>query len=233
MGIILWAISRGCDFVPIIGDHYNEPIFLTPLADFGGLTRTHAILGNSAAVDAGSPETPGSGGEACAPTDQRDALRPIDGNLNDVERCDPGAYEYQGVETIPQLLVSLSNPTPIFRVDQSNPDAFEVLVLGANGGEVAGIPVTFSAPAAGPGGLFSASGSNSITVTTGSSGQASSGEFITNSAHGDYLVEADVGEIPQTIAYQVTNTRANLATYDMDHRNDDYLPGDFLCDEIT
>src|SRR5262249_52143925 len=49
---------------------------LGPLAANGGPTRTHALLPNSPALDAANPLTPGSGGFACAPTDQRGVHRP-------------------------------------------------------------------------------------------------------------------------------------------------------------
>ena len=58
-----------------------------PLANNGGPTKTIALLGGSPAIDHGSPRKPGSGGTACAKTDQRGVKRPQG------ERCDVGAYE--------------------------------------------------------------------------------------------------------------------------------------------
>ena len=46
-----------------------------------------ALLPGSPAIDAGSPSTPGSGGSACAITDQRGIFRPQGG------QCDIGAFE--------------------------------------------------------------------------------------------------------------------------------------------
>lgn len=60
---------------------------LGPLAENGGPTQTHALLAGSPAVEAGNPAAPGSGGTACAATDQRGADRP--GGA----RCDMGAFE--------------------------------------------------------------------------------------------------------------------------------------------
>jgi CSLREA domain-containing protein len=60
---------------------------LGPLADNGGPTPTHALLNGSPALNSGSPAAPGSGGNACAATDQRGAGRP--GSF----RCDIGAFE--------------------------------------------------------------------------------------------------------------------------------------------
>jgi hypothetical protein len=56
---------------------------LGPLADNGGSTQTHALLQGSPAINKGNPAPPGSGGNACAATDQRGAPR----------NCDVGAYE--------------------------------------------------------------------------------------------------------------------------------------------
>jgi hypothetical protein len=44
-------------------------------------------LDDSPAINAGNPLAPGSGGVACAQTDQRGQRRPIGG------RCDMGAFE--------------------------------------------------------------------------------------------------------------------------------------------
>ena len=53
----------------------------------GGPTPTQALLAGSPALDAGNPATPGSGGGACAATDQRGVTRP--GGTT----CDIGAFE--------------------------------------------------------------------------------------------------------------------------------------------
>src|SRR6185295_7811037 len=59
----------------------------SPLAQNGGPTPTRALAAGSPALNAGHPGTPGSGGDACTATDQRDASRP--GST----RCDIGAFE--------------------------------------------------------------------------------------------------------------------------------------------
>ena len=48
---------------------------------------THALQSGSPAIDAGNPATPGSGGNACEPTDQRGVARPQGA------ACDIGAFE--------------------------------------------------------------------------------------------------------------------------------------------
>lgn len=60
---------------------------LGPLQDNGGPTFTHALLSGSAAIDAGNPAPPGSGGGACLATDQRGVARPYGA------ACDIGAFE--------------------------------------------------------------------------------------------------------------------------------------------
>jgi len=59
---------------------------LAPLALNGGNTLSHALDSGSPAIDAGS-------NAVCPETDQRDNLRPIDGNGDDTATCDIGAYE--------------------------------------------------------------------------------------------------------------------------------------------
>lgn len=61
---------------------------LGTLADNGGFTLTYSLPPGSPAIDAGSPLI-------CPPLDQRDMLRPIDGDSNGSAICDMGAFEYQ------------------------------------------------------------------------------------------------------------------------------------------
>lgn len=73
------------DILGVPGNPRN-PV-LAPLDENGGPTRTRPLLPGSPAIDAGNPAAPGSGGDACAATDQRGADRP--GGA----RCDMGAFE--------------------------------------------------------------------------------------------------------------------------------------------
>ena len=64
----------------------DDPM-LSPLANYGGPTLTHALLPGSPAIDAGSMAD-------CVSTDQRGFYRPIDGNGDGVLGCDIGAFEF-------------------------------------------------------------------------------------------------------------------------------------------
>ncbi len=67
---------------------------LGPLAFNGGPTDTHTLLAGSQAIDAGNDLlTVGTGGSACAATDQRLGPRPLDGDGDIAARCDIGAVE--------------------------------------------------------------------------------------------------------------------------------------------
>ncbi len=61
---------------------------LGALANNGGSTQTHALLAGSPAINAANPLPPGSGGFACAATDQRGTARPQG------TACDMGAFEF-------------------------------------------------------------------------------------------------------------------------------------------
>lgn len=64
---------------------------LMPLFDYGNGTLSHMVLPGSAAIGAGNPAQPGSGGNACPSTDQRGVDR---------SDCDIGAYEYRATYTV-------------------------------------------------------------------------------------------------------------------------------------
>jgi CSLREA domain-containing protein len=72
-----------CSFTAV-GDLTGVDPMVVPLADYGGPIPTHALQTGSAAINAGDPAAPGSGGTACASTDARGLPR---------SDCDIGAYE--------------------------------------------------------------------------------------------------------------------------------------------
>ena len=77
------------------GDMTDTDPLLSPLADNGGETPTHALLTGSPAIDAGN--CPGED------TDQRGFSRPVDmlGVPNAADACDMGAYEVHYVIYLP------------------------------------------------------------------------------------------------------------------------------------
>ncbi len=75
-----------CDF-NASGDLKNTNPLLGPLVDNGGATPTHALLVGSPAIDAGDVAN-------CPATDQRNNVRPRDGNGNGTAVCDIGPFEY-------------------------------------------------------------------------------------------------------------------------------------------
>jgi len=116
---------QGCDIVgDTTGNILGQDPKLGVLTDNGGHAFTHAIASDSPAVDAGSPATPGSGGVACAVTDERALLRPIG------PACDIGAFERSGVFSIGHLLPAGGGNTG------------QVTVHVAGGGFVDGTAVT-------------------------------------------------------------------------------------------
>jgi CSLREA domain-containing protein len=100
------------------GNILNQDPRLGLLGDNFGPTQTRALLPGSPAIDAGNPAIPGSGGNACAITDQRGIPRPQPTG----GRCDIGAVEFQGGA----LLITLVTPNnggntgPLLTMIQSN-----------------------------------------------------------------------------------------------------------------
>lgn len=93
------------------GDLVNVNPRIGPLADNGGLTPTYAIGADSPAVDAGDPLGCTAPDDTLLGTDQRGALRPVDGNGDGVKRCDIGAFEYQ--PDAPYFTTPTPTPVPV------------------------------------------------------------------------------------------------------------------------
>jgi hypothetical protein len=74
------------------------------LQDNGGSTWTHALLTGSPAIDAGN-------NAACPLTDQRDGVRPVDGDGDNDPVCDMGAYELGGLQltAVPDSVTTTQN----------------------------------------------------------------------------------------------------------------------------
>jgi CSLREA domain-containing protein len=95
LGHNLIGDTANCTFAATTGDAINTPAGLAPLASNGGPTQTHALLAGSAAIDTANPAAPGSGGNSCAPADQRGIVRPQG------PRCDKGAFELEPPASAP------------------------------------------------------------------------------------------------------------------------------------
>lgn len=144
-----------------------EPLdpLLSPLADNGGQTLTHALLPNSPAIDAG---------DSIWPNDQRSLARPVDfisvSNSTVGNGADIGAFELQSVASVLPDDVLVVSETP------SNLDLSDTLILEASGNPIV-VTLTasagmFSAPADGSPLGVTASLSSPHTIELGGTAQA-------------------------------------------------------------
>jgi hypothetical protein len=114
LGHNLLGDNTGCNFDHHLYDQVGDeahPInpLIGPLGDNGGETWTLALLSGSPAIDTGTC-TDGDGQQVTS--DQRDYLRPWDGDEDGWADCDIGAYEYNS--TPPPAALSLrAYPTTI------------------------------------------------------------------------------------------------------------------------
>ncbi|MGQ0697205.1 MAG: choice-of-anchor Q domain-containing protein [Panacagrimonas sp.] len=88
------------DRVGVADSSVNTPIdpLLFALTDNGGPTLTHPLAFGSPAIDLGNAITPLASFFNCPNRDQRNFVRPIDGNRAGGAQCDAGAYESGSTE---------------------------------------------------------------------------------------------------------------------------------------
>lgn len=84
--------TTGCTFGNSNSLTGQDPL-IELLADNDGSTQTHALQANSPAIDRGDSNGCKDSSNNNLSSDQRGQLRPADGDLNGVSRCDIGAYE--------------------------------------------------------------------------------------------------------------------------------------------
>jgi hypothetical protein len=101
-------VGTSCFTVPGTGDKtgVGDP-GLANLANYGGLTATHALIAGSPALDAGASTC------SALPTDQRGAtsLRPFDGDGMNGAQCDIGAFEHLGGDPFPTTTTTTTTST--------------------------------------------------------------------------------------------------------------------------
>jgi hypothetical protein len=96
-------------------------------------------------------------------------------------------------------------------LDTAFASSLQVALTNSDGCAVtgaAGVPVTFSAPAAGASGCFSATNSNTVTVGADSSGGVPPPTFEANTTAGSYIVTASSQY--GSVSFSLTNTAAGI-----------------------
>ncbi len=173
------AASATCGF----GTTSADPL-LSVLGDYGGSTRTFALLPGSAAIDSGS---------GCASTDQRGESR--------VGACDVGAFESQGFTLATSDGDEQSTP-----IGTAFADPLEVTVTADNSVEpVDGGLVTFTPPASGASAALA-------TSPAAISGGLASVSAVANGNVGSYLFDADTAGASEPVAFSLTNTDISAPT---------------------
>ena len=178
--------TSGCTVTSGSGDQFN----INPLisASAIGAPAYHFLLAGSPAINAG---------DSCLSTDQRGVARPQGAacDIGSYEKTTPGAAVSFGILSgSNQRIAPLTSFAPL-----------SVYVVDNIGTPVDGVNVTFTAPASGPSGIFSGSGTNSNTVSTDINGIATASTFTANSQLGSYDVNATASGLPGSVNFALAN----------------------------
>ncbi len=162
---------------------------LAPLGNYGGPTRTMALLPGSPAIGKGI-------GVSGITTDQRGATRASSGSV------DIGAFQDQGYTV---AVVSGSGQTALTGSAFPNP-LVAVLTEDYANDPIPGASLTFTAPASGAGATLSAG-----SATTNASGQASV-TARANATGGSYTVTASAAGVATPADFALTNKSTTVPT---------------------
>lgn len=105
-----------------LNDLVNTDPLLSPLANNGGLTETHALPSEAAGDAQTSPAIDAGDDVRCPNNDQRGSIRPDDGDLDGTYVCDVGAFEL----FITRSDLHINNVTAPDQVDKG--DSFDLVV---------------------------------------------------------------------------------------------------------
>jgi Zn-dependent metalloprotease len=95
---------------------------------------------------------------------------------------------------------------------------------------LAGVTVTFTAPAIGASGIFLDTNTNNTTAITDANGIATSSIFTANNVNGSYTINATVSGLADSADFLLNNgIQKKVKTYSA--YNGSVLPGQFLCDQ--
>jgi hypothetical protein len=112
----------------------------------------------------------------------------------------------------PNTLALVSGDPQTAQLDAAFASPMQVALANTDGcpitAAVAGTAITFTAPAAGASGVFSTSGSGTLTVGTDASGSAAASMFTANGTPGSYTVTASCAY--GTVSFDFTNTAAGV-----------------------
>lgn len=181
LGYNLIGSTSGCAFSPTTGDQTDLDPNLGQLIGPSASPVYNPLLPGSPAIDAGNPSgcTDQDGNALLA--DQRGVAR--------VGVCDIGAYEFTNPGPATNISVAGGDPQSA-ATTFAFPELLRVAALDEQGSPVSGVNIDFVAPAAGPSGTFTDTGTNITSAVTDQGGVATASVFTANDQQGSYIVTA-------------------------------------------
>ena len=200
-GYNIWGTSPGCTGTGsgVFNTANSDQIGVDPILSVLINHNHYALLPGSPAIDAIQ-----GADTFCPPDDIRSITRPVGAG------CDIGAYEYQAPE-VPYQLAVYSGANQIMIAGKPLVSPFQAILLDPYSTPIRGVTVTFSAPIAGPSGIFKSTGNPTISAVTDSSGIATVDFFITNSLVGNYPISASAPGSTNQADFALTN--ASISVY--------------------
>jgi len=188
-------------------DAYGDPVTGTPVAftvvTDDGAGASFAGGGSTATVDtnaSGIATSPAlTAGSTVGPFTVTASVSGSNGNTSMV------TFSLTDLAGTPDAIAAGVGTSQSAELGTDFPVPLAVTVTDADGNDVAGVSVVFSAPTSGPSGVFADAG-DKASVLTNSDGVATAPDFSANEVTGGYVVTAEVGGVSTLATFALVNS---------------------------
>jgi hypothetical protein len=217
------GVSSGNDQSAQVGQQFGLPLVVNVLDSYGAPVADASVTFTVVPANGAEAGFVGGGSSASAQTDESGAATSpllvagsttgtftVQASVSGVSKL--ATFTLTDRASAPYAIAAGAGTSQEAQLGTDFAIPLAVIVTDTSGNDVAGAAVTFSAPGAGPSGVFAGHGST-VVVTTNSKGVAVAPAVVANQVEGGYIVTARVAGLAGMATFALVNTaRSGSAT---------------------